>query len=724
VPERYSAVSLKPVSLKSVTLPADTSGVSSVSAPLSAVRTYSASRIAAATLIGLMVVSAVVRTWIASKHAGPAYFPDEYLYTELSRSIATSGHAYVRGAPSHFAPLLAPLLTAPAWLFGNVTTGYHAAQSINASFASLAGVPVFMLARTLRLGRPQALAAAALALALPGLLYTSFMLSEPIAYPLVLAAVATGVRALDRPNARTIAAFVAFVLLASFARLQFSILLPCFLVALVGMLAREQRVKATLRLHWRAATALVLGTVALAAAGPARSTGYYPSFLHVGINVGNVFSSLGLNALILAVGTGLVLLPGAILGVVGAIERPRLRAELAFALLTVTVTVALLLQASIYGDTHVAQTRYTFYLVPLWVISFLLYAQRGWPRRRILGLLSLGLLTTALTTPLTTAALGHGKVHSPELFAVGRMLQSFNGEAGKTSSAIVLTLFAGIALVTLAAWARPKLATVVALTFALSCMAVLSVAAYAFDSSNTKLVRQTFAGSNPSWVDELHLGPVHMVLTPNGLTADPLEQMFWNRTVDRAVLLPGAKRTDSLPAGKGTVADDGTLLVDGHPLTGPALIDQYAASVQVRDATRLGFGPTSVLYRPAGALKLRLVTVGQYNKGWFGTRGAFLVWPDAKGGQLAGRIVLHLSLPSGARNIRMGIRGKQLTRDVEIASGKPRVLSLPVCGTGPVDLFFSAQSSGQLGDGRVVSVRSQPPVFVPDAHACAVGAST
>ena len=69
------------------------------------------------------------------------------------------------------------------------------------------------------------------------------MLSEPIAYPLVLAAVATGVRALDRPSARSIAAFVGFVLLASFARLQFAVLLPCFLVALVGVLAREQRVK-------------------------------------------------------------------------------------------------------------------------------------------------------------------------------------------------------------------------------------------------------------------------------------------------------------------------------------------------------------------------------------------------------------------------------------------------------------------------------------------------
>ncbi len=698
------------------------SEVSTIPAPRLAVRAISASRLAAATLTGLVVVSIIVRTWAASKHAGPAYFPDEYLYPELSRSIAASGHAYVRGVPSHFAPLLAPLVTAPGWLLGSVTTGYHAVQAINATFVSLAAVPVFALARTLRLGRPQALAAAALTVLLPGLLYTSFMLSEPIAYPLVLAAVATGVRALDRPGAKSIGLFVGFVVLASFARLQFAVLLPCFLVALVGVLAREQRVKATLRRHWRSGAVLVLATVALAAAGPARSTGYYPSFLHVSIDFGNLFSSLGLNALILAVGTGLVLLPGAILGAVGAVERPRIRAELAFALLTVAVTVALLLQASIYGDTHVAQTRYTFYLVPLWVLSFLLYAQRGWPRRRILGLVSLGLLTAALTTPLSSAAIGQGKMHAPELFAVARLQQAYNGLAGKTSDAIFLALLVGIVLVTVAAWARPKLGTIVAIVFAAAYMCALSVGAYAYDSANTHTVRAAFVGGNPSWVDELHVGKARLVMTPNGLMADELEQLFWNKSVDREVLLPGARPTDLLPVGKGTVRGDGTLLVDGHPLTEPALIDQYSTSVQVRDGKRLGSDPTSVLYRPAGALKLRLVAIGQLNTHWLGERGAFLVWPDVRGGPVAGHIVLRLSLPAGAGTIRMQFRVKHLLRNVAISPGKPRVLRLTVCGRGPTDATFAAQSSGRLGDGRIVSVRSQPPVFEPDPRACAVSA--
>ena len=672
------------------------------------------SRRAALAVAGLVVASAVARSLAASLHAGPAYFPDEYLYSELARSIAATGHADVRGAPAHFAPLLASIVTAPAWLFGNVATGYRVAQAINACCVSLAAVPVYALGRTLRLERRWAFTAAALSLLLPGLLYTSFMLSEPIAYPLVLAAAAAGVRALVAPRLRTLALFVAFVVLASFARLQFAVLLPCFLVAFAGLLARERRI---LR-HWRAAGALVLATAALAAIGPARSTGYYPSFLHVHVQPGNLVSAVGLNMLILAIGTGLVLLPGSLLGVWEAIARPRLRAERAFALLTLTVTAGILLQASIYGDTHVAQTRYTFYLVPLWILSFFLYAQRGWERRRVLTLAGLGLVAAALTTPLTTAAYGQGKIHAPELFAVARIEQAFHGVAGTTSSAFLLVLAGGIALVTACASVRPRLATVVAAAFAASFMAVLSVGAYAFDATNTREVRAAFAGPDPSWIDNLHLGMVSMVVTPNGLMTDPLEQMFWNRSVDRAVLLPDAKPPDALPATKSIVEGNGALFDNGRPLTGPALIDQYSSSVQVRDARRLGSDPTSVLYRPEGDLDLRLLAIGEYDRAWLGERGALVVWPSKAGGKVAGDIILHLGLPPGVPKIGVDFRGRHVADDITVRGGTARTAEIPVCGTGPVDLLFAARASGRLGDGRVVSVQSRPPVFEPAPRAC------
>lgn len=51
------------------------------------------------------------------------FLPDEYLYSELSRSISSGGLPLVRGNWIFFPSLLQPIFTAPAWLFGSVETG-------------------------------------------------------------------------------------------------------------------------------------------------------------------------------------------------------------------------------------------------------------------------------------------------------------------------------------------------------------------------------------------------------------------------------------------------------------------------------------------------------------------------------------------------------------------------------------------------------------------------
>ena len=100
-------------------------------------------------------------------------------------------------------------LTAPAWLVSDVGTAYHLAQMIGALAMSLAAVPVYWLARRLGLTTGVALGIAALSLALPDLIYASWIVAEPFAYPLALAAVAAAVAALERPSKRSQLAFVA-----------------------------------------------------------------------------------------------------------------------------------------------------------------------------------------------------------------------------------------------------------------------------------------------------------------------------------------------------------------------------------------------------------------------------------------------------------------------------------------------------------------------------------
>ncbi len=97
-------------------------------------------------LSAIVGVSFVVRTVVAWLQAMPSLFPDEYTYASIGRSIAESGRPLIRGASPHFPALLEPILTAPAWLIGDVDTAYRLVQAIGALAMSLAAVPVFLLA--------------------------------------------------------------------------------------------------------------------------------------------------------------------------------------------------------------------------------------------------------------------------------------------------------------------------------------------------------------------------------------------------------------------------------------------------------------------------------------------------------------------------------------------------------------------------------------------------
>ena len=122
-------------------------------------------------LAGIVALSSLLQTVLAWRRPTPGYFPDEYMYAELGRSLLESGSPLVRGESAHFLPLLYPLLTAPAWLLDDVEQAYRAIQAVNAVTMSLAAIPAFLLARRLRVGDRLALAPAALAVLLPELLY-------------------------------------------------------------------------------------------------------------------------------------------------------------------------------------------------------------------------------------------------------------------------------------------------------------------------------------------------------------------------------------------------------------------------------------------------------------------------------------------------------------------------------------------------------------------------
>src|SRR2546430_1820112 len=143
--------------------------------------------------------------------------------------------------------VLQPIVTAPAWLIGDVDTAFRVIQAIGALAMSLAAVPVFLIARRLGLSSRVSLALAAFTVLVPDLLYASFISSEALAYPLLLASVYAAVNALAKPSLRAQLLFVATAGLTTLARVQFAILPIVFALATVILGARERRVMETVR---------------------------------------------------------------------------------------------------------------------------------------------------------------------------------------------------------------------------------------------------------------------------------------------------------------------------------------------------------------------------------------------------------------------------------------------------------------------------------------------
>ena len=137
----------------------------------------------------LVVVSTGIRYALTRQAVAPWIMVDELIYSELAKSFAAGGHFLVREHATAAYGIVYPILLAPAWaIFKAVPDAYAAAKAINAFVMSLAAVPAYFLARRM-LSMPLALAAAALTVSVPSMVYTGTIMTENAFYPIFLATV-------------------------------------------------------------------------------------------------------------------------------------------------------------------------------------------------------------------------------------------------------------------------------------------------------------------------------------------------------------------------------------------------------------------------------------------------------------------------------------------------------------------------------------------------------
>jgi hypothetical protein len=645
---------------------------------------------------GIVVASFGGRLFAAVARLTPYYLPDEYIYPSLARSLAEHGRPLIRGVGVHFPALLDPIVTAPVWLVtSDPITAFRLTQGIHAVFFSLAAIPAYLLCRRLGLAAWLGIAVAALTVAVPDGVYSSTMLADPLAYPLVLSAIYAGVCVVSQPTLRAQLAFTVFSALGVFARVQYVIVPVAVLAA--ELVADRFRVVQAVRRLWLALVLLIIPpALLLATLGSARVFGVYANGSHA-VHPLSILHWVGLEAMLLTYSVGWAIVPGALGGLAVVLFRPRGRAEIAFAVTSVLLVCGLLLEAAQIADTDSQrfQERYLFTLVPLLAVAFGLYVKRGLPGRIPVGLLSAGLLLLAARIPLSGYAAAHNKDDSPTLWAVLR----FEGLTSVGNGSLVFALVAAVLSVLGALVAFRKIPAATALLAAIVACCAMSVGASAFDARTSSSLRSTLP-HDVRWVDHARLGSVDLVAPPGARKEQSWQQLFWNTSVKRLLLLDSAP-IDQFDAKQLKIAADGTLLVDGRPDRRPLLVQTYASTLQLSGVERVQHKLIFDLYRPVGTPRLRLLAAGRFADNWLAPQGAITVWTKS-----GGTLELVLSLPAHTQITPIVLTGKGIKRTVRVHPGDKIPLSFRVPAGGVWSLHFSSPRPGYLGD-RAVSVRAE-----------------
>jgi len=340
-------------------------------------------------LAAIVVVSTLVRAWLARGMTAPFVFVDELVYWELARSLADTGSYAVRGVPTSGYSLLYPALLAPVtWLTDALPTAYGLAKALNSLVMSLAAVPAWLLARRVS-GRWLALLAAVLAVALPSLAYTATVVTENLFYPVALVVAWSLVRVLELPSWRRVALLAGALAAALATRSQAlgfvaAVVVAPFVLALVARDRRLLRPFAPLLGAVVALSALVVGAQLARGRSLSDLLGAYSVVGEGGYDVGDVLRfwlwHVEELTLYVAVVPTIVLI---VLVAIGPQLPARLREHVAATLaLVATSTLVVGAFASRFASDRV-QDRYLFFLAPLVLVAVLGWVAIGAPRPRV-----------------------------------------------------------------------------------------------------------------------------------------------------------------------------------------------------------------------------------------------------------------------------------------------------------------------------------------------------
>jgi hypothetical protein len=638
-----------------------------------------------AALTALVAVSTLLH-WVAGRRiTGLWIMPDEAIYAR--RGLDLWHHfslPILNGQGAGYSVLYPALAGLPLAVPASLAHGYAWLKVVQALVVSLAAVPVFVYGRRL-MPDAYALIAAALTVASPLTLYSGFVMTEVLYYPLAAFALLAMANAVTTARARDQVFTIAIVAAAIATRVQAVVLIGVFAAAILldAVMARQ---RSRLRSFWPVWA--LLAAIALAVAVAPGVFGAYAGTLAGGYDAGNsakfVYYHLAYIVLLVAVvpvaATGLLAV-----GALRGHERdPGARAVVAVAFATVVLVA---IQVGTFAGRYAPHLlgRDLAAVPPILFVAFALWLARGAPRPYVLAAATiLGVAAVVLAAPWNDLIENNAL---PDTMGIAPFLS----HAGERPAVVIAF---GVVLTLLLFLFTPRRFVLVMPALALAALAGSSVSADSLIASKVRFDQAAMIGTPRDWINRAVSAPVAYVYAGDTANVNIVwQQQFWNDRIDDVLAIPPyavpgpiASRAEA-PEGDGrlaleeryVVANDDLSFV-GRPLAHQDRGEDY---------------PGLTLWRLTGPPRIATSRTGFKPNGDMYGRGQFVAWGCA-GGQLQLTLI-----PKATNDVTVTLDGvpalKAHIAGLEYWNG---TVSVPSGHRGPC--VFTIAGGELLGSTRVV----------------------
>ena len=645
---------------------------------------------------GLYAVAVTIQLALALRVTSPWIMVDELVYSDMARSFAATGHFLIRGVHANYG-FVYPLLLSPVYAaVGPMTDVYRWSQAVNALVICSAVLPAYLLARRV-VRPPAALAAAALAVAVPSTVYAGTLMTENVFYPVFLWLAFALVVALDRPTLRNQLLLLLACALAFETRAQTVALVVAVLTAPLALAwierGRPRRLTVFAPLYGIVAAAAVVAVIAEVARGrsPAAILGNYSVTSNGGYRPWPVIEWIVLH--LAELDLAVFVLPFAAFIVLVANARHLDRRMRVFAAASASLSVWLVLEVGAFASRYSQriEERNLFYLMPLLVIALLAWIERGQPRPPRAAVVAAG-LAAALPGVIPFAHLLNITAESDTigLQPWWYVHDVWTGDTGIDVAAVALAIALAVCFLWLSPRYAPWLPVLVALGFLCTWLPV-ELWSHGFPQLSKGAYAQGVGIAQKSWIDRAVGRDAHVgVIWAGGNDLAVWEDEFWNRSVDRVYGL-GAKLPGDMPEQQ-TSVDPATGALRGvteRYVLAPATVQLVGARIASDPAKQL------ILYRVTPPARITTRVTGLYPtvpgvEAWSGARVQWLR-SRCTGGTLAVKVSSDQRLFPKPQTL--AVSGTTTSQTYTVAPGttdRPLTLPLtPVNGVCRVDFTVS-----------------------------------